>query len=239
LHVRLVFLFSLISAVPDAAGGDLRLVGCSSPASNSGFPTNRAGCWKTPTSWRAAITSRSQRDLEYESLAMAADLGDFLSREPMSSPTFPEYYSYQVQHRKLNESAILQKARMGQVAHAPPFDPGARALVRTGLCRRAASWIAVPGLVVSSDANRDRGSYADRPRAGVYLFTARESELLAFSRGTRQNIVEAYDELTLKARVQQFQLQCRAVCSQSGLGRDCLSGSRCALPTGRLNRCMA
>ena len=36
-------------------------------------------------------------------LAMAADLGDFLSKENLTSPAFPEYYSYQVHQRRISD----------------------------------------------------------------------------------------------------------------------------------------
>jgi nitrogen fixation/metabolism regulation signal transduction histidine kinase len=57
LHTQLVFLFSVIAAVPTLLVVILPRC-CSSRAWNSGFPTVRAGCWKTPTSWPRAITNR-------------------------------------------------------------------------------------------------------------------------------------------------------------------------------------
>ena len=61
---------------------------------------------------------QTQRDMEYESLAMAGDLRDFLSQEPITSPAFPEYYKYQATHRKLNQSTILQKVSDGSLRRA-------------------------------------------------------------------------------------------------------------------------
>jgi two-component system nitrogen regulation sensor histidine kinase NtrY len=201
LHVRLVFLFSLISAVPT-----LLVVIFASFLFQTGvdfwFSDKSRGVVENANQLAIGYREQIERDLEYESLAMAADLGDFLSREPLSSPAFPEYYGYQIQQRKISESTILEKGKDGGLHRAAfargpePLSEQVSADVLRQLDRGAR-------IVVSSDGNAIQAVTPIDRRAGVYLFTARESELL--SRGYTQNILRSYDELTLKARVQQFQ----------------------------------
>ena len=82
LHVRLVFLFSLISAVPT-----LLVVIFASFLFQTGvdfwFSDKSRGVVENANQLALGYREQIERDLEYESLAMAADLGDFLSREPL------------------------------------------------------------------------------------------------------------------------------------------------------------
>jgi two-component system nitrogen regulation sensor histidine kinase NtrY len=60
-------------------------------------------------------------------------------------------------------------------------------------------------MVVNADANRIEAVTPIDRSAGIYLYTARSSDLLAFSQGQRaQNIVQAYAVLTDRARVLQL-----------------------------------
>ncbi len=201
LHVRLVFLFSLISAVPT-----LLVVIFASFLFQTGvdfwFSDKSRGVVENANQLALGYREQIERDLEYESLAMAADLGDFLSREPLGSPAFPEYYGYQIQQRKISQSTILEKGKDGALHRAAfargpePLSEQVSADVLRQLDRGAR-------IVVSSNGNAIQAVTPIDRRAGVFLFTSRESELL--SRGYTQNILRSYDELTLKARVQQFQ----------------------------------
>ena len=201
LHVRLVFLFSLISAVPT-----LLVVIFASFLFQTGvdfwFSDKSRGVVENANQLALGYREQIERDLEYESLAMAADLGDFLSREPIGSPAFPEYYGYQIQQRKISQSTILEKGKDGALHRAAfargpePLSEQVSADVLRQLDRGAR-------IVVSSNGNAIQAVTPIDRRAGVFLFTSRESELL--SRGYTQNILRSYDELTLKARVQQFQ----------------------------------
>lgn len=201
LHVRLVFLFSLISAVPT-----LLVVIFASFLFQTGvdfwFSDEPRGLIKNANQLAVGYREQIERDLEYESLAMAADLGDFLSHEPLSSPAFPEYYYYQIQQRKISESTILEKGKDGGL-HRAAFARGPDPLseqVSAGVLRQLDSGVRI---VVSSTGNSIQAVTPIDQRAGVYLYTARQSDLL--SQGYTQNILRSYDELAHKARVQQFQ----------------------------------
>ena len=200
LHVRLVFLFSLIAAVPT-----LLVVIFASFLFQSGvefwFSDKSRGLLENANQLARGYYEQTQKDMGYETLAMAADLGDFLSHESINSPAFPEYYYYQVHNRKLDESSILQKGQDGvlrrpAVASGPnPLSENVSADVLRQLDRGER-------IVVSSTANAIQAVTPIDRRAGIYLYTERKSDLL--SAGHAQNIVRAYDELTQRTRIQQL-----------------------------------
>lgn len=200
LHVRLVFLFSLISAVPT-----LLVVIFASFLFQSGvefwFSDKSRGLLENANQLARGYYEQTQKDMEYETLAMAADLGDFLSQETIASPAFPEYYSYQVHHRKLDESTILQKGPDG-VLRRPAIASGPMSLSENVSGEVLRQLDRGERIVVSSTANSIQAVTPIDRRAGIYLYTERKSDLL--SAGHAQNIVRAYDELTQRTRIQQL-----------------------------------
>ncbi len=204
MHVRLVFIFSLISAVPT-----LLVVIFASLLFQSGaefwFSDNSRGMLENANKLARGYYEQAQRDVGYESVAMAEDIGSFLSRESIASPEFAEFYSYQVVNRKLTESAILQKGNDGKLRTAAIVDPeGTRTheSVTPEILKRLETG---EPLVVDADANRIEAVIPIDRRTGIYLYTARSSDLLAFSQGQRaENIVQAYEVLTGRARVLQL-----------------------------------
>lgn len=204
MHVRLVFLFSLISAIPT-----LLVVIFASWLFQSGvefwFSDNSRGLLENANKMARGYYEQTQRDVGYESLAMAEDIGAFLSQDSIASPEFAEFYSYQVVNRKLTESAILQKGEDGKLRTAAIVDPEGNSThdrVSAVILERLDTG---ETMVVSADANRIEAIIPIDRRSGVYLYTARSSDLLAFSQGKRaQNIVQAYEVLTSRARVLQL-----------------------------------
>ncbi|MFM2302041.1 MAG: hypothetical protein RLZZ84_1777 [Pseudomonadota bacterium] len=199
LHVRLVFLFSLISAIPT-----LLVVVFASWLFQSGvefwFSDNSRGLLENANKLARGYYEQTQRDMEYESLAMAADLRDELGQVPMASAEFQDYYLYQVLHRKINESTILQKGQDGQL-HKAAFTRGEAPLSEiSGDAMRQLDQ--GTEIVVSSAGNSIKAVTPIDRRVGIYLFTVRKSDLL--SSGYAQNIVRAYDELTRRARILQL-----------------------------------
>lgn len=202
LHVRLVFLFSLISAVPT-----LLVVIFASILFQTGvefwFSDKPRGLIENANQLALGYREQIERDMEYESLAMAADLGDFLSREPLSSPAFPEYYSYQVHNRKLDESTILQKGTDGalhRAALARGTDPLSEQ-VSIAVLRQLDGGARI---VVSSTGNSIQAVTPIDRRAGIFLYTARKSDLLSL--GYAQNVLRSYEETTQRARIQQLRV---------------------------------
>lgn len=107
----------------------------------------------------------------------------FLSSELIASPAFAEFYSYQVINRKLNELAILQKSTDGQLRTAAIVDPegnNAQPRVTPDAVRRIDGGEA---MVINASANKIEAVTPIDRASGVYLYTARSSDLLAFSQG--------------------------------------------------------
>ncbi|MCK9543471.1 MAG: HAMP domain-containing protein, partial [Novosphingobium sp.] len=204
MHVRLVFIFSLISAIPT-----LLVVVFASLLFQSGvefwFSDNSRGMLENANKLARGYYEQTQRDVGYESIAMAEDLRSYLSTQPISSPTFAQFYSYQVVNRKLNESAIVQKGADGQLRTAAIVDPEGktdRPRVTPPVVKRID---AGEPMVVDASANRIEAVTPIDRSAGIYLYTARTSDLLAISQGKRaENIVQAYEVLTNRARVLQL-----------------------------------
>ena len=204
MHVRMVFMFSLISAVPT-----LLVVIFASWLFQSGvefwFSDSSRGLLENSNKLARGYYEQAQRDVGRESLAMADDLGSFLRIEPISSPEFPQFYSYQVVNRNLTESAILQKGEDGRLRTAAIVDPDGSASherVTSEVLERIDKGEA---MVVNANANKIEAVTPIDRRTGIYLYSARSSDLLAFSQGQRaENIVQAYEVLTSRARVLQL-----------------------------------
>ncbi len=204
MHVRLVFIFSVIAAIPT-----LLVVIFASWLFQSGvefwFSDSSRGMLENANKLARGYYEQTQRDVGYESLAMADDLNDFLSSESIASPRFPEYFSIQILNRKLTESAIVQRGGDGQLRTAAISDPQSVNLlprITPDVLKRIDGGEAT---VISASANRIEAVTPIDREAGIFLYTARTSDLLAFSQGQRaQNIVQAYEVLTSRARILQL-----------------------------------
>ena len=204
MHVRLVFLFSMVSAIPT-----LLVVILASWLFQSGvefwFSDNSRGLLENANKLARGYYEQTQSDVSRETVTMASDLRDFLSAESIASPSFARFYSDQVVFRKLNESAIVQKGEDGQLRTAAIVDPESntnRQRISPDVLKRVD---AGEPIVIRASANKIEAVTPIDRRSGVYLYTARASDLLALSQGKRaQNIVSAYEVLTSRARVLQL-----------------------------------
>ncbi|MCB2077685.1 MAG: HAMP domain-containing protein [Novosphingobium sp.] len=204
MHVRLVFIFSLISAIPT-----LLVVIFASWLFQSGvefwFSDSSRGMLENANKLARGYYEQAQRDVGYETVAMADDLGTYLREESIASPGFAEFYSYQVVNRKLTESAILQRGDDGKLRTAAIVDPEGNRQTQTVTPESLKRLDEGEPMVVSADANRIAAVMPIDRQSGIYLYTARSSDLLAFSQGQRaENIVQAYEVLTSRARVLQL-----------------------------------
>jgi two-component system nitrogen regulation sensor histidine kinase NtrY len=204
LHTQLVFFFSLISAIPT-----LLVVVFASYLFQSGvefwFSDSSRGLLENANKLARGYYEQNLRDVGNETVAMSSDLRDYLNQASITSPAFAEGYSYQVVSRKLNESAIIQKAPDGKLLTAAIVDPdknSTRERISADVLGRLE---AGEPMVVTANANRIEAVTPIDRQSGVYLYAARSSDLLAFSQGQRaQNIVRAYEVLTRRARTLQL-----------------------------------
>ncbi|PLK25858.1 PAS domain-containing sensor histidine kinase [Novosphingobium sp. TH158] len=205
LHTQLVLLFSIIAAIPT-----LLVVIFASVLFQSGvefwFSDKSRGLLENANKLARGYYEQNVRDVGNESIMMASDLHQYLGQVPILSPAFREGYSYQVLNRRLNESAILQKGPDGKLLTVAIVDPEGNATRERVKPATLARLEKGEPLVVEVNANRVEAVTAIDRQAGIYLYAARSSDLLAFSQGQRaENIVRDYELLTARAR----QLQLR------------------------------
>ena len=204
LHVRLVWLFSLIAAIPT-----LLVVVFASLLFQSGvefwFSDNSRGMLENANSLARGYYADKLRDVGNESVAMAGDLRDYLGQAPITSQDFAEGYSWQVINRKLNESAIIERGPDGTLRTAAIVDP-ARSEQRERVTPAELARIdgGEPVVVTASAARIEAVTPVDRTR-GIYLYVARNSDALALNQWQRaQSVLKAYDFLTRRARALQL-----------------------------------
>ncbi len=204
LHVRLVWLFSLIAAIPT-----LLVVVFASLLFQSGvefwFSDNSRGMLENANSLARGYYADKLRDVGNESVAMAGDLRDYLGQAPITSQDFAEGYSWQVINRRLNESAIIEKGPDGTLRTAAIVDP-ARSEQRERVTPAELARIDAgePVVVTASAARIEAVTPVDRTR-GIYLYVARNSDQLALNQWQRaQSVLKAYDFLTRRARALQL-----------------------------------
>ena len=204
LHVQLVFLFSLVAAIPT-----LLVVIFASWLFQSGvefwFSDNSRGMLENANKLARGYYEQTQRDVSGQAIAMADDLHYILSRTTIVSPKFGAALGYQVVQRGLNEVAILQKARDGRLRTAVIVDPRKNVTSERVTPQELRQIDAGEAIVVNASADRiEAVTPIDRP-SGLYLYVARTSDLLALSQGRRaENIVRAYQVLTQRARLLQL-----------------------------------
>ncbi|MEN8677000.1 MAG: PAS domain-containing sensor histidine kinase, partial [Alteriqipengyuania sp.] len=120
LHVRLVFLFSLIAAVPTLLVAVFAAVLFQSGV-DFWFSSDSRGLFESTNEFAESYFEQNQFDLAQETTTMAGDVFYLLQRRDandLTSREFQEDYLYQMQARDISESAILQAFPHGTVTTA-------------------------------------------------------------------------------------------------------------------------
>jgi two-component system nitrogen regulation sensor histidine kinase NtrY len=203
LHVRLVWLFSLIAAVPT-----LLVAIFASLLFQQGvefwFSDNSRGMLENANSLAKGYYDDKKRDVGAESLVMAADIRFLLTKVPITSQAFAVNFGEQVIYRKLNESAIVERAEDGTLHTDAIVDPNRdedRQRVTADEMQRIAGGEKV--VVIPSAQKIEAVTAIDQAR-GIYLYTARNSDPLAYTQWKRaEAVVAAYDMLIRRARALQ------------------------------------
>ncbi|HSG35668.1 MAG TPA: ATP-binding protein [Sphingomonadaceae bacterium] len=206
LHVRLVFFFSLVAAIPT-----LLVAIFASVLFQSGvefwFSDNSRSMLENANELARGYYDQNQRDVESETITMASDMRFVLQEHPTTSPDFEENYLYQVVGRELSESAILQKGAGGSLSTAAivgPDESSARDRVPNEFIERLEAgeqiivWIRGDRIEAVTPIDRD---------AGIFLYTARgeDTNRLGLWQQAEQ-VLGDYDLLTQNARALQLQL---------------------------------
>jgi two-component system nitrogen regulation sensor histidine kinase NtrY len=204
LHVRLVFFFSMVAAVPT-----LLVSGFAAFLFQFGvdfwFSDDSRGLMENANALAQNYYDANQRDVQQETLTMASDMRLILERFDITDRDFPDFYALQAQGRKISESAILQRMGDGSLRTAAILnlteDNNPLEFTKGALPRLDAGEF----VVVSGNPERIEALAAIDPSTGIFLYNARTTEESMFNSWTRaQSIVAAYDRLTGSARMLQL-----------------------------------
>ncbi|MEO0590832.1 MAG: ATP-binding protein [Pseudomonadota bacterium] len=204
LHVRLVFFFSVVAAVPT-----LLVAGFAAFLFQTGvdfwFSDDSRGLMENANELAQSYYDANQRKVEEETITMATDMRFNLEREPISDPGFPDSYAYQARAREISESLILQRLEDGSLRTAAVYQ------LMEGNRPIEFSEAALPKLdagafvVVEGSPERIAALAPIDKESGIYLYNARTTEERMFNSWSRaQEISAAYDTLTSEARTLQL-----------------------------------
>lgn len=205
LHVRLVAIFSAITAVPTVL-----LVIFASLLFQSGvqfwFSGSARGMLENAGELAKGYYEVNAKDVGDETLTMAGDFRNALGQTNPDDPAFLSYYLEQVFRRRLSESAIVSVGADGvQRTEA----------VATENDDRKQDWIARDilaklnageGVVIANRADRIEAVTVlfDTPRS--YLYTSRALSVPSFALGEKaQSVLKDYDKMVARSRALQIQ----------------------------------
>jgi two-component system nitrogen regulation sensor histidine kinase NtrY len=205
LHVRLVFFFSMVAAVPTLLvaifASVLFQVGV-----EFWFSDKSRGIFENANELAREFYDENQRDVGNETIAMASDIRSYLERGAITDPNFEIEYSYQVIGRELTASAILQKSQDGELLTAAIVDPDndpSRQRVPTEMLERVEAGEQV--VIWIRDNQIEAITPIDR-QTGIYLYNTRSSEAEPLGAWQQaQSVLQDYDALTNDARTLQLQ----------------------------------
>ncbi len=210
LHIRLVFLFSLIAAVPT-----LLVATFAAFLFQSGvdfwFSDNSRGLMSNANELARAYYEENQLDVADNTTAMAGDLNFYLANQNTAPTTFlvsgefTDFINYQMQGRQVSETVILQQVSDGSLRTAAAYnlvegnDPaslGQRALQQL----RAGE----PVFITANQSRIEAIAPVDAT-SGIYLYNARNADENSFKAWEQaQSIAAAYEVLITRARALQL-----------------------------------
>jgi two-component system nitrogen regulation sensor histidine kinase NtrY len=204
LHVKLVFFFSLVAALPT-----LLVAVFASALFQSGvefwFNDNQRGLIENARTLARGYYAQNQKDVSDNTTAMAADMRFYLQRYSLLSPEFQEVYSLQVYQREIQRSAILEQGKNGSLHVVAIVDPEEGSLVQRATLAALPALKKGKDVVVHPTENRIEAVTAIDLKAGIYLYNARNSNAPALSQWERaQSVLAGYQDLRTRARVMQL-----------------------------------
>ncbi len=205
MHVRLVGLFSLVAAIPM-----LLVVFSASLLFQYGvdfwFSDRARGMLENANELARGYYEQNRQEVGEETITMANDLRTYLRQARLDSPEFAEGYVFQVLSRKLNESAIIEIGKDGVARTAAVVDPDKRdnaPRISPEIVKRLQNG---ENYVVSAKANKIEAVTPLDLAGGIFLYAARDSDMLALSQWERaQLVLRDYDDLFDRSRNLQVQ----------------------------------
>ncbi|TCJ39234.1 HAMP domain-containing protein [Parafrankia sp. BMG5.11] len=204
LHVRLVFFFSLIAAIPT-----LLVVGFAAILFQSGvdfwFSDNSRGVMQNANALARGYYEQNQLQVADNTVSMANVMQYYLQQYPLTDPALTEIYGTQVKQLELNESAILQQIPDGSFRIAAFSNISSDNRVTKVAAAALPVLKAGDPIYVAGNAVRIEAVAAIDLKSGVFLYAARNTEATSFSQWSRaQSVVASYDILAKRARALQL-----------------------------------
>lgn len=205
LHVRLVAIFSFISAVPV-----LVVVAFASILFQSGvqfwFSDTARGMLENAGSLARGYYEEKLRDVGDETTTMAGDLRNYLDQASIDDPRFGQAYFLQVFNRKLSESAIIEIGSDGvqrtAAVVAPQEGPSTPRLTEEWLAELRAG----KAITVTASPEKIEAAMRLYPDRETYLYTARDFNVPSFQLGERaQTVLNDYQDMVQRSRSLQLQ----------------------------------
>ena len=210
LHVRLVFFFSLVAAVPT-----LLVAAFAAFLFQSGvdfwFSDNSRGLMQNANELAQGYYEENQRNVGDETITMAGDVRFYLSGLEIITPNelaeenFAEFVTFQMQGRELNETVILQKIDDANLRVAASYDltEGNDPTIVAGPA--LASLAQGEPVYISANPTRIEAIAPIDLESGLFLYNARNSEARSFQSWEQaKSISTAYEVLIQRARALQL-----------------------------------
>ena len=204
LHVRLVFLFSLIAAVPT-----ILVAGFAAFLFQSGvdfwFSDEPRNLMENANELAQGYYDQNQRQVAAETVTMAGDVRFYLQQGSVADEEFIDFYTLQITGRELTESAIYQLVDDGSIRTAAMLnlsqDNDTSDVINAALPtieQGELVWVGGSPERIEAFAPIDRA-------AGIYLYNARSAEEVSFGYWENaQSVASSFEALTAEARTLQL-----------------------------------
>lgn len=220
MHVRLVFFFSLVAAVPTLLVSAFAAVLFQSGV-DFWFSDESRGLMRNANELAREYYEQNQLEVAEETTTMASDMRFYFTNTrsvSFNDPEFVDFVSLQMQGREINETAILQAIEDGSLRTVATYnltqgsEPGTFGTKVVSRLRDGE-----PVIVQATEAKLEAITPIDLAN-GVFLYNARNSEATSFNSWERaQTIAENYDTLTRRARALQLRFNLALFFASIGL----------------------
>ncbi len=203
LHVRLVFLFSVLAAVPTLLFAAFAAV-LFKFGVDFFFSDASRGLMENANQLAQGYYENNQLDVGRETVAMAGDMRAYLENGSILDSAFPTYYGFQAQSRDISESVILQDTGGGSTRIAALLNLRDDNQPTAFVDRHIPALKAGEIVHVEGGPNRIEAVAAIDSASGIYLYTSRNSEAESFAYWQKAAAIAGdYRLLTERARALQ------------------------------------
>ncbi|WP_324260203.1 ATP-binding protein [Altererythrobacter sp. H2] len=220
MHVRLVFFFSLVAAIPTLLVSAFAAILFQSGV-DFWFSDDSRGLMRNANELAREYYEQNQLEVAEETTTMASDLRFYFDNTRQVSFTgreFVDFVNLQMQGRDINETAILQAIEDGSLRTVATYnltqgsEPGRFGSAMVGQLRDG------QGVVVQATEAKLEALAPIDLSSGVFLYNARNSEAISFNSWERaQDIAANYETLTKRARALQLRFNLALFFASIGL----------------------